>query len=95
MQEILRSFDNTTFSWPDDMGNNIIGIGEWSLTEEYYRVKLATLLRLAVTHLRTFNSGLIQAITNNLDILLRWTYMGIVTQQMTLENGCYTNHRAL
>ena len=58
---------HTTSTWPDDMTNNIFGIGEWSLTEEYYREQLAPLPLMAVTQLQAYNTGLIQAIINNID----------------------------
>ena len=67
MLEISNSFDNTTSAWPDDMNNLITGLGEWTLTEAFYREQLATLPLMAITQLQAFNRGLIQAITNNID----------------------------
>ena len=32
MLEILNSFDNTTYAWPEDMTNCVTGLGEWTLT---------------------------------------------------------------
>ena len=54
MLEISNSFDNTTSVWPDDMNNLITGLGEWTLTEAFYREQLATLPLMAITQLQAY-----------------------------------------
>ena len=67
MLEISNSFDNATSNWPDHMNNLTIGLGEWTLTDAFYREQLATLPLMAITQLQAYNSALIHAITNNID----------------------------